>query len=202
MPAISACLSARHRSKLGRILNMERGAAQMLERLVGSVRPYLTGQNVVALGIAGFVALIVVALAGGGTKPALGPAGAVSAGGGAAGVNVAMAGLTPFVAARPMAFAGRVTQVVTVGADVGWGQVHVWINDGSGTLRELSLAPQSYLTAIGCPALDDARVSGVGFLFDPTRAGAEIYAREIAVGGTTCRLRDDEGLALWMNPTQ
>ena len=117
-------------------------------------------------------------------------------------VAVAMPGLRPFVAAKPLQFAGRVTQVLSVGGDVGWGQVHIWINDGSGTLREISLAPQSYLDQIGCPAFDNARGSGIGYLFDPGRPNAELYARDILVAGTTCRLRDDEGLALWMNPTQ
>ena len=177
------------------------GVTRLLDRLMGEVRPHLTGQNVVAVGIAGFIGLMVVAMAGGGAGPALGPSAATGVSN-AKGVNVAMAGLTPFVAVKPMAFAGRVTQVVAVGANTGWGQVHVWINDGSGTLRELSLAPQSYLAAIGCPAFDNARVSGVGFLFDPLRPGAELYPREIVVAGVTCRLRDDEGLALWMNPTQ
>ena len=117
-------------------------------------------------------------------------------------VAVAMPGLQPFVAAKPLQFAGRVTQVLSVGSDVGWGQVHIWINDGSGTLREISLAPQSYLDQIGCPAFDNVRVSGIGFLFDPGRPDAELYARDILVAGTTCRLRDDEGLALWMNLAQ
>ena len=111
-------------------------------------------------------------------------------------------GTQPFVPSPPVEFGGRITEVLTVGLEMGWGQVHIWINDGTGRLQEVSLAPESYLQQIGCPALANARVSGVGFRFDPNRPNSEIYAKTITVGGTLCRLRDDEGLALWINPTQ
>ncbi|MBF0393663.1 MAG: hypothetical protein HQL38_13375 [Alphaproteobacteria bacterium] len=117
-------------------------------------------------------------------------------------VPAALPGLTPFVPTAPIQFAGRVTRTVSVGDAAGWGQVHLWINDGTGSLLEISVAPQSYLRQIGCPTLDNARLTGTGFLFDPTRPGAEIYAKDVVVNGVTCRLRDDEGLALWFNPTQ
>ena len=60
------------------------------------------------------------------------------------------------------------------------------------------MAPQSYLNQIGCPSFDGARISGIGFVFDAGRPNAELYAKSVLVGGRTCKLRDDEGLALWM----
>ena len=111
-------------------------------------------------------------------------------------------GAVPFVPSQKIAFGGRVTEILTVGMEMGWGQVHIWINDGTGKLQEVSLAPQSYLQQIGCPALANARIEGVGFRFDPNRPNSELYAKSITVGGVICRLRDDEGLALWINPTQ
>jgi hypothetical protein len=115
-------------------------------------------------------------------------------------VPVAMPGLIPFSPTKPQAFAGRVSQVATLGAEVGWGQLHIWINEGGGTLREISLAPLWYLQKAGCTDFETARVSGQAFQFDPSRARAELYAKTISVKGQTCRLRDDEGLALWVNP--
>ena len=113
-----------------------------------------------------------------------------------------MQGTQAFVPSPPVSFGGRVTEVLTVGAEMGWGQVHIWINDGTGKSQEVSLAPESYLQQIGCPGLANARVEGVGFRFDPNRPSSELYAKNITVAGTICRLRDDEGLALWINPTQ
>lgn len=117
-------------------------------------------------------------------------------------VNVVLPGLTPFTPTTPIQFVGRVTQVASIGSNVGWGQVHIWIDDGTGMLREISVAPQSYLARIGCSIAEGARVSGTGFQFDMTKTNAELYAKMIIVGGQTCRLRDDEGLALWLNPVQ
>ena len=116
--------------------------------------------------------------------------------------NGGVPGMQPFIPSPPVEFGGRVTQVLTVGLQMGWGQVHIWINDGTGRLLEVSLAPQSYLQQIGCPALENTRVNGIGFRFDPNRPNAELYAKTITVAGVTCRLRDDEGLALWTTPLQ
>lgn len=126
------------------------------------------------------------------------PLGAGVAPGGA--LPVAMPGLIPFAPTKPQAFSGRVSQVATLGAEVGWGQLHIWINEASGNLREISLAPLWYLQKVGCVDFDQARVNGQAFQFDPSRANAELYAKTISVKGQTCRLRDDEGLALWVNP--
>ena len=128
--------------------------------------------------------------------------GGQSAAGTAVDPGALLPGMMPFAPSPPITFGGHVTEVVTIGLTVGWGQIHVWINDGTGTLREISLAPQSYLQQIGCPPLANAQVNGVGFRFDPNRPNAVLYAKTITVAGVTCRLRDDEGLALWTNPTQ
>jgi hypothetical protein len=120
-------------------------------------------------------------------------------GGGA--VPVAMPGLIPFSPTKTQQFGGRVTQQASLGADVGWGQMHIWISSGS-NLREISLAPLWYLQQLGCSNLDNARVTGAGFQFDPSRANAELYAKFVIVNGQKCLLRDDEGLALWGNPTR
>jgi hypothetical protein len=185
---------------------MNQRLGEMLSRFREILLPQTAGQAVLAVGGLFLIGVAVAALlpdrierAGGipaqTNQPAVGPGGAV-------GIGVVMPGLQPFKASPPLQFGGRVTQVVSIGSEFGWGQVHIWINDGTGTLREISLAPQSYLQQIGCPPLQGARISGTGFLFDPTRPGAELYAKFITVGGVTCRLRDDEGLALWLNPTQ
>ncbi len=118
-----------------------------------------------------------------------------------AAVPVAMPGLIPFSPTKPQPFGGRVTQVASLGADVGWGQMHIWVNDGS-ALREISLAPLWYLQQVGCGNLENARVNGAGFQFDPSRPNAELYAKYVIVDGQKCLLRDDEGLALWGNPTR
>jgi len=112
---------------------------------------------------------------------------------------VAMTGLTPFSRAESRRFDGRVVRVVKRGADVGWGQVHVWIAGGPDPVQEVSLAPDWFLQHLGCVVPKDARVRGMGFRFDVTRPGAELYARTVTVNGKTCRLRNDEGFALWSN---
>ncbi len=116
-------------------------------------------------------------------------------------VPVVMPGLIPFSPTKPQPFGGRVTQVASLGADIGWGQMHIWINNGA-NLREISLAPLWYLQQVGCANLDNARVNGVGFQFDPSRLNAELYAKYVIIDGQKCLLRDDEGLALWGNPTR
>jgi len=181
---------------------------RLLLKLRDSAGPALGSQSVLLLGAFLLVGVVVAAIFSDGGAPAAAPSTTpasvqvLARQGDPQAVAVAMPGLQPFIAAKPLQYAGRVTQVLSVGSDVGWGQVHIWINDGSGALREVSLAPQSYLDQIGCPPFENARVSGIGYLFDPGRPNAELYARDILVAGTTCRLRDDEGLALWMNPTQ
>ena len=171
---------------------------QVVARIREAVGAVLTAQSVLGIGAALVLVLIVIALlpdrfTSGGAKISA----AVSSGS-AQPLPAALPGLSPFTPAKPMQFSGRVTQVASIGNDVGWGQVHVWIDNGTGALQELSVAPQSYLNQIGCPSFDGARISGIGFLFDAGRPNAELYAKSVLVGGRTCKLRDDEGLALWM----
>ncbi|CAA7622255.1 hypothetical protein [Magnetospirillum sp. UT-4] len=171
----------------------------LLERLRGTFGRNASPQLILGIGAVALAVMVLVALvpdrfsmAGlSGGELAMGP-------GGAAAVPAALPGLTPFVPVPPLSFGGRVTQVASIGSEMGWGQVHVWLDNGTGLLLEVSVAPQSYLKQINCPPLDGARISGVGFRFDPNRPNAEVYAKSIMVGGKTCRLRDDEGLALWM----
>ena len=179
-------------------MGMDLDPKKLIERL-GLSTGAISGQKILAAGAVLFLALMVAALiphdpttagpVAGGT-PGTAPATAVTA---------AMAGLSPFTPSPPMQFGGRVTEVASIGNEVGWGQIHIWIDDGTGTLREISVAPQSYLEQIGCPPFNGTRVSGIGVKFDAGRPAAELYAKTITVGGQTCRLRDDEGLALWLN---
>ena len=172
---------------------------QMLARIRGAVGGLVSGQSVLAIGAVLVLVLVVTALLPdrfGAVRSGDKTGGA--AGGAAMSLPAALPGLSPFTPATPMQFGGRVTQVASIGNDVGWGQVHIWIDNGTGALQEISVAPQSYLSQIGCPSFDGARISGVGFQFDAARPNAELYAKSILVGGRTCKLRDDEGLALWM----
>ncbi|MBF0246951.1 MAG: hypothetical protein HQL36_02600 [Alphaproteobacteria bacterium] len=112
----------------------------------------------------------------------------------------AMPGLTPFNRATTERFSGTVHSNIHRGADMGWGQVHIWISNGVGDSKELSLAPGWYLEYLGCPVFNGDRVKGVAFNFDKTTAtGVTHYAKDITVNGKTCRLRNDEGFALWSN---
>ena len=115
------------------------------------------------------------------------------------GRNVAMSGLTPFSRAESYRFDGRVVRIISRGADLGWGQVHVWIAGGPEAVREISLAPEWYLQYLSCAVSKNARVAGVAFRFDAKRPNAELYAKTVTVNGKTCRLRNDEGFALWSN---
>ena len=166
---------------------------------VGKAAGALSAQKILAVGAVLFLALLVAALLP--SDPVADLSGATTAMPATA-VPAALPGLSPFTPSKPLQFAGRVTQVASIGNDVGWGQIHIWIDDGTGVLRELSVAPQTYLAQIGCPPFDGTRVSGIGFNFDAGQPNAELYVKTITVGGQTCRLRDDEGLALWLNAGQ
>ncbi len=120
---------------------------------------------------------------------------------GAWGQNAALPGLVPFNRAKTQKFTGRVSQIVSRGTDIGWGQVHVWINDGGGALREISIAPEWFLTHLGCTVKKGMRVSGNAFRFNKSPT-AELYAKSVTVNGKLCRVRNDEGFALWSNRLQ
>nr|AAL10000.1 unknown [Magnetospirillum gryphiswaldense MSR-1] len=166
---------------------------QVVARIRGAVEGALTAQSVLGIGGALVLILVVIALLPDRFTRGEGKTATAVSSGAAQALPAALPGLSPFTPAKPLQFSGRVTQVASIGNDVGWGQVHVWIDNGTGALQEISVAPQSYLNQIGCPSF-----SGIGFLFDAGRPNAELYAKSVLVGGRTCKLRDDEGLALWM----
>ena len=115
------------------------------------------------------------------------------------GRNVAMTGLTPFTKAKSQRFQGRIDMVLVRGADVGWGQVHIWVRNGLDSPQQISLAPNWYLKYLGCPTAENMQVKGAAFDFDTIQPSDKLYAKTITVNGTTCRLRNDEGFALWSN---
>ncbi len=109
-------------------------------------------------------------------------------------------GLVPFSAARTEAFNGTVAQVQGSGVDQGWGQIHVWIADRNGDAMELSMAPDWYLEYMGCGVTRNMYVKGTGFIFDTDgMAQPLLYAKDVTVNGVKCKLRNDEGFALWSN---
>ncbi len=108
-------------------------------------------------------------------------------------------GLVPFSKAKSERFRGAVVRLASRGEKTGWNQIHIWVDNGSGTSKEVSLAPKWYLEYLGCRVRDKSRVRGVGFKFDRVRPNAELYAKNIMVGNKSCRLRNDEGFALWSN---
>ena len=109
-------------------------------------------------------------------------------------------GLVPFSRPIPERFSGRVTQVTALGADAGWGQIHITLRDDTtGASRIVSLAPSWYLQYLGCAVMQNYQVSGQAFRFDAPAADVPLYARTIKVNGRPCQLRSDEGFALWSN---
>ncbi|MBF0560749.1 MAG: hypothetical protein HQL37_01785 [Alphaproteobacteria bacterium] len=115
------------------------------------------------------------------------------------GRNAAMPGLIPFTRAASQRFQGTVVSTVTLGSEMGWGQVHIWVADGANVVQEISLAPDWYLSYLGCTVAEQARVNGVAFKFDQVQANVELYAKTITINGVQCGLRNDEGFALWSN---
>ena len=109
-------------------------------------------------------------------------------------------GLVPFARPAQERFSGRVTQVMALGAEAGWGQVHITVLDETtGVSRTVSLAPTWYLQYQGCAVMQNYQVSGAAFRFDAPGADVPFYARTIKVNGRPCQLRSDEGFALWSN---
>ncbi|MEE8392964.1 MAG: magnetosome protein MamS [Rhodospirillales bacterium] len=113
--------------------------------------------------------------------------------------NAMIPGLVPFSRATSERFQGKVVRMVSWGNDTGWGQIHIWVDNGSGPSREVSVAPDWYLKHLGCRIEENSRVRGVAFKFGKARPDAELYAKGITVDGKSCRLRNDEGFALWSN---
>ena len=110
-----------------------------------------------------------------------------------------MPGLIPFSRATSERFRGKVVRMVSWGSDNGWGQIHIWVDDGTGPSREVSVAPDWYLQHLGCRITENVRVQGVAFNFSKSKKDGELYAKGITVDGNSCRLRNDEGFALWSN---
>jgi len=79
------------------------------------------------------------------------------------------------------------------------GQIHIWVDDARGVERRVSVGPGWFLKYTGCTIAHDITVSGVGFMFDRAGRAPLIYAKKIIINGKKCRLRNDEGFALWSN---
>ena len=108
-------------------------------------------------------------------------------------------GMAPFSRAKSERFLGTVTRVKVRGENTGWSQVHIWVDNGSGTVREVSIAPKWFLGFTGCKVKGNSRVRGAGFKFDRVQSNAVLYAKNIKIGDKSCRLRNNEGFALWSN---
>ncbi len=113
--------------------------------------------------------------------------------------NAMIPGLVPFSRATSERFQGKVVRMVSWGNDTGWGQIHIWVDNGSGPSREVSVAPNWYLKHLGCRIVENSRVRGVAFKFGKVRPDSELYVKDITVDGKSCHLRNDEGFALWSN---
>ncbi|MBF0283518.1 MAG: hypothetical protein HQL51_03570 [Magnetococcales bacterium] len=106
-------------------------------------------------------------------------------------------GMVPFEQAPQMRFDGKIQQLTELQQRDG--QIHIWVHDVSGREVEISVAPNWFLAYMGCTLTHDIPVSGVGFRFDQQGGDPLIYAQRIRVNGKICRLRNDEGFALWSN---
>lgn len=113
--------------------------------------------------------------------------------------NTEAPGLVPFSRAVSERFRGKVVRIVSWGSATEWGQVHIWVDSGSGPAREVSVAPNWYLQHLGCSIADNSRVQGVAFRYSKSQPDAELYAKNVTIDGKTCRLRNDDGFALWSN---
>ncbi len=113
--------------------------------------------------------------------------------------NTGAPGLVPFSRAVSERFRGKVVRIVSWGSATEWGQVHIWVDSGSGPAREVSVAPNWYLQHLGCSIADNSRVQGVAFRYSKSQPDAELYAKNVTIDGKTCRLRNDDGFALWSN---
>ena len=106
-------------------------------------------------------------------------------------------GQRDFERASSVRFAGIIQQVSELQQHDG--QIHIWVDNARGAETRVSVGPSWFLKYTGCTIAHDITVSGVGFLFD--RAGRDplVYAQKIVIDGKKCRLRNDEGFALWSN---
>jgi hypothetical protein len=100
------------------------------------------------------------------------------------------------IQAQVFTYSGVVDQFVNRDPG-GWGQVHVVVNDGAGMVQDVSLGPEWYLSFQGCVVRRGIHVDGEGFHFDGLTQGGVLYAKNLNVNGVHCRLRNNQGLALW-----
>lgn len=106
-------------------------------------------------------------------------------------------GLRAFERAPTVKFNGIVQQVSEMQQHDG--QIHIWVDNAQGVETRVSIGPDWFLKYTGCKIAHDITISGVGFMFE--RAGKDplVYARKIRIDNKVCRLRNDEGFALWSN---
>ncbi|MGN7613620.1 hypothetical protein ACQZV8_16220 [Magnetococcales bacterium HHB-1] len=109
----------------------------------------------------------------------------------------AQPGLIPFEQAKRVRFKGTVQQITE--APRNDGHLHLWLHDAKGREIHLSVAPDWFLTYLGCPLQHDILVAGSGFQFDRDTKSPLIYAKKVIINNRTCHLRNDEGFALWSN---
>ncbi|MBF0219214.1 MAG: hypothetical protein HQL49_06770 [Gammaproteobacteria bacterium] len=83
----------------------------------------------------------------------------------------------------------------------GWGQIHIFVGDGTATPQEISLAPEWYLQFQGCSVALGDPVYGEAYSFaQPGTAHAtneQLYAKNMVINGMNCSLRTAQGFALW-----
>ncbi len=109
--------------------------------------------------------------------------------------GVGVARMQPIQTLPTQSYRGVVDQVVNRQPG-GWGQIHIIINDGLAQFIEISLAPQWFLQFQGCTVAVGDLVEGESFNFDPANA-TYLYAKNLVVNGNRCRLRTNDGLAIW-----
>lgn len=105
--------------------------------------------------------------------------------------------VVPFNKAKSRPYNGNVAQLIRRNSEFGWGQVHVWVTDDKGGMLEISLAPDWFLRQCGSLISSGSNVAGNYYQFDTRSPNALRYAKDVTVNGKRCRLRSDEGLALW-----
>ncbi len=109
--------------------------------------------------------------------------------------GVGVAQMQPIQTLPTQSYRGVVDQVINRQPG-GWGQIHIIINDGLAQFIEISLAPQWFLQFQGCAVAVGDLVEGESFNFDPANA-TYLYAKNLVVNGNRCRLRTNDGLAIW-----
>lgn len=111
--------------------------------------------------------------------------------------TLAQPGMVPFEQAPKVKFGGRIQQITELQQRDG--QIHIWVHGPGGVEQQISVAPGWFLEYMGCQLTHDLALTGLGFQFDHQGPDPLIYAQKIVVNGRNCRLRNDEGFALWSN---